>query len=159
MSLSRKIVAAAEAAAGATPPPPVVASEGVYSLALELETASPVGVSCRTVTFRVERDQPLTFDALRAWGDRVAARVTYLMEPLVPVEADAQANELLLRSREPGRRPGRRVYYEARLQAAGTLTLGRVQFDETTRQRRALPCQLTLETLDRLADDLVATAP
>jgi hypothetical protein len=159
MSLSRKIVAAAESAAGATAPPPAVAAEGAHTLTLDLETASPVGVSCRTLAFRAAREAPLPLDALRAWGDRVAARVTYLMEPLVPVEADALADELLLRSRQPGRRPGRRVYYEARLHAAGTLTLSRVQFDETTRQRQPLPCQFTLETLERLADDLVATAP
>jgi hypothetical protein len=161
MSLSRKIVAAAEAAAaaGAPTPPPAVATEGPHTLTLDVEAASPVGVSLRTLTFRVERDGSLAFDALRAWGDRVAARVTYLMEPLVPVEADTLANELLLRSRQPGRRPGKRVYYEARLAAAGVLTLARVQFDEVTRQRQPLPCQLTLETLERLADDLVATAP
>lgn len=159
MSLSRKIVAAVEAGAGISVPLPAAATEGAHTLTLDLETASPVGLSCRAVTFRVDRDGPLAIDAVRAWGDRIAARVTYLMEPLALIEADAQASEALLRSREPGRRPGRRVYYEARLHTDGHLTLGRVQFDETTRQRQPLPCQLTIETLERLADDLVATAP
>ncbi len=161
MSLSRKIVAAVEAAAhaGATSPLPVTATEGPHSLTLDVETASPIGVSCHAVTFHVDRAQPLPLDALRAWGERIAARVTYLMEPLIPIEADAIAVEVLLRSKKPGQRPQRRVYYEARLQAAGNLTIGRVEFDETTRQRQPLPCQLTTETLERLADDLVATAP
>lgn len=159
MSLSRKIVAAVNSGAAAPAPLPLSATEGPHTLTLDLETASPVGVSCRSVTFRVDRDQPLSLDALRAWGDRIAARITYLMEPLVPIEADAIAAEVLLRSKKPGQRPQRRVYYEARLQAAGTLTLGRVEFDEATRTRQPLPCQLTTETLERLADDLVDTAP
>ena len=34
----------------------------------------------------------------------------------------------------------------------------RFAFDESTRQRRQVPCQLTRETLERLADDIVESA-
>jgi hypothetical protein len=33
----------------------------------------------------------------------------------------------------------------------------RFVFDDATRQRRATPCQLTIEVLERLADDIAAS--
>ena len=39
----------------------------------------------------------------------------------------------------------------------GKLAHGTIVFDEATRQRRQVPCQLTRETLERLADDIAAS--
>jgi hypothetical protein len=94
---------------------------------------------------------------LKAWGDRVAARVTYLMEPLVVIEVDPVGGEVELRSQSPTARNGQRTYYEVRMNRQGTLRLGRVAFDEQTRRRSAVTCQLTREVIERLTDDLVAS--
>ena len=45
-----------------------------------------------------------------------------------------------------------------RLFRQGSLRMERFVFDETTRQRRQTPCQLTREVLERLADDIAASA-
>jgi hypothetical protein len=63
-----------------------------------------------------------------------------------------------MRSQAPTVRNGRRTYYEARLRGDGTLKLTRVVYDEATRNRQSVPCQMTVEVLERLADDLVACA-
>ena len=44
-----------------------------------------------------------------------------------------------------------------RLFRQGSLRMERFVFDEATRQRRQVPCQLTRETLERLADDIAAS--
>jgi hypothetical protein len=80
------------------------------------------------------------------------------MEPLVVLEVDPAAGEAELRSQSPTARGDLRAYYEVRLNAAGTLRFSRVVFDDASRRRRPAPCQMTREVLERLADDLVASA-
>lgn len=154
MSLSRKIAAALDAATG---PGVVSAQDGPYTIALNVEQSGTVGVSLVQLEFASQDHTDWTSDALKAWGDRIAARVTYLMEPLVVIEVDPVGGEVDLRSQSPTSRDGRRTYYEVRMNRQGALRLGRVAFDEQTRRRSTVPCQLTREVIERLADDLVAT--
>ena len=87
----------------------------------------------------------------------LAGRVTYLMEPLKVLEVDAAGGEVHIRSQSPTARADQRGYYEMRLFRQGTLRMQRFTFDDTTRQRKQSPCQLTREVLERLADDIVAS--
>ncbi len=158
MSLSRKIAAAVDDHITSGPANGAVrAEDGPHRLTLDLLQASPVGVEIQGLEFAVNDRPDWSLDALKAWGDRLAARVTYLMEPLVILEADPVGGEVELRSKTPTTRDGRRAYYEARLDRNGTLRLFRVTFDETDRTRRTTPYQLTREVLERLTDDLVAS--
>lgn len=161
MSLSRQIAAALDdlSAIGGTPHE-ITAEAGPHRLTLAVRVASPVGVEVLALEFAVsDPARPeRSLDDLRAWADRVAARVTYLMEPLVLLEVDPAGGEAELRSQSPTARDGRRAYYEVRLNRQGTLRLHRVSFEESDRRRRDTPFQLTREVLERLADDLAATA-
>ncbi len=161
MTLSRKIVAAVEAApaGGGSSPPSVVAAEtGSHRLALALTDRGPVGLAFASLSFEATgRTLDLATADLRAWGARLAARLTYLMEPLVVLEVDAEAGEAELRSQNPTARADRRSFYEVRLRRQGALQLHRVAFDDASRRRSTVPCQMTVEVLERLADDLVAS--
>ena len=155
MSLSRKIAAAVEGladGAGAAS-----AEDGPNRLAMRVSAAGPVGLAFDALEFSTSARPSWSVEDLRAWGGRLAARVTYLMEPLAVLEADPVAGEVLLRSQAPTPRGGERAFYELRLSGRGAARLDRVTFDEPTRRRRPAPCQLTREALERLADDLVAT--
>jgi len=132
--------------------------DGRHELALELIAVGPVGLAFDALNFSAPAAPALTAEALRAWADRLAARVTYLMEPLVVVELDSVAGEAELRSQSPTARGDLNAYYEVRLNHSGALRLSRVVFDAATRRRRPAPCQLTREVLERLADDLVVCA-
>lgn len=155
MSLSHAIVAALDKGGhGDT----IQVTEGTDSLGLDVVASSSVGVECRSVVYQCRSKASWTADDLRAWSDRVAARVTYLMEPLVVVETDAEESEVQMRSKTPTPRGQSRGFYEVRLNASGTLRLARVLFDEQDRRRRPATFQLTREVLERLADDLVASA-
>ncbi len=161
MSLSRQIAAALDdlSAISATPHD-LTAESGPHRLTLSVRLASPVGVEVEALEFAVhDPSRPeRSLDDLRAWANRVADRVTYLMEPLVLLEVDADGGQAELRSRNPTARDGRRAYYEVRLHRQGTLRLHRVAFDEADHKRRETHFQLSREVLERLTDDLVATA-
>lgn len=183
MSLSRKIAAAVEelGRTGATHTPraparwrddplvvegpgrtgatqtPVAVAEGPHRLTLAVDLATPVAVSCSGLEFATTDRAEWSLDALKSWAARLAARVTYLLEPLDVHEVDAAGRDVLLRSKAPSRRDGSRTYYELRLDARGALQLARFRYDEASRRRHPVPCQLTIETLERLADDLVAS--
>jgi hypothetical protein len=157
MSLRRKIAAALDERLGEAPPHAVSAEEGPHRLSLQLLANAPVGVSFDALDFAVTGRPEWPVDALRAWGERLTSRVTYLMEPLVVLEVDPSGGEVSLRSKNPTPRDGLRAYYEVRLSRSGTLRLARVVFDEEARRRRPAPCQMSREVLERLADDLVAS--
>jgi hypothetical protein len=159
MNLSRKIAAALEARPdpGALPADLSV-DEGPHHLTLRLTAAGPVGLAFDALEFRTSARDEWTIEDQRAWGGRLAARLTYLMEPLSLLEADPAGGQVVLRSQAPTPRHGHHSYYEIRLGRPGTLHLGRVTFDEPTRRRQPTSCHMTREVLERLADDLVDTA-
>ncbi len=160
MSLSRKIAAALDENTIVHAPPCAVAvEEGPHRLALNLTALDSVGVAFDSLEFAVAGRPEWSSDALRAWGDRIAGRVTYLMEPLKVLEVDAAGGEVNLRSHGPTARDDRRSFYEVRLSRQGTLRMERWTFDEASRRRQRIPCQLTREVLERLADDLIASLP
>ncbi len=158
MSLSQRIDAALdELEARNDFPAPLRVEEAGQHLALDVEQSTPVGISCRNLEFAAPERAPWSLDDLKAWGQRLSARLTYLMEPLSVHEADVEAVEVRLRSQIPTPRDGRRSYYEITLDRAGTLRLARYHFDEAERLRKPASIQLTREVLLRLADDLAAS--
>ena len=159
MNLSRKLAAALDARLDIDlPTAPLVVDDGDHRLSLELTACGPVGLAFTALEFTSAAASERTTEALRAWADRLAARVTYLMEPLVVLEVDTVAGEAELRSQSPTARGELKSYYEVRLNKGGILRLSRVVFDDTARRRRPASCQMTREVLERLTDDLVACA-
>ncbi len=158
MTLSQKIAAAVEAYAAGTNPGSIQAATLDHRLSLQGAVGGSVGVAFDDLTFAASDPDPLLSSSdLRAWGDRLSARLTYLMEPLVVLEVDDQAGSAALRSQTPTTRGEVRSFYEVRLGRDRSLRMQRISFDTATRQRRVTPCQLTGEMLARLSDDLVAS--
>jgi hypothetical protein len=161
MSLSRKIAAeVADLVKSNAPPLCITATEGPHKIALPVSLATPISIESAGFDFHLlDRGAPLTLDELRAWGERVASKVTYLMEPLAVIESDAVGQEVVLRSATPTPKPDRRSYYEVRLKGQGLMRFDRIAFYENDHKRWPVPCQFTNEVVERLVDDLVATAP
>jgi len=159
MTLSQKIVAALDVHSGPwTAPSTVVTDTETHRLNLTLNALDNVGLAFEALTFTTLMRTEWTEQALRSWADRLAARVTYLMEPLIVLEHDHVSGEIALRSQGPTSRNARRAYYEVRLERQGALRLSRVAFDSETRRRCVVPCQMTREVLERLTDDLVESS-
>jgi hypothetical protein len=160
MTLSKKIAAALDENTKVHAPPcAVTVEEGPHRLTLHLSALDTVGVAFTALEYTTTSRPDWTPEALQAWGQRLAGRVTYLLEPLKVLEIDAAGGEVHIRSQSPTTREERRGYYDVRLFRRGSLRMERYAFDEATRERRATPCQLTREVLERLADDLAASVP
>jgi hypothetical protein len=159
MSLSQKIAAALDAAAGAALPCGVAIEDTGNRLVMHLTASGPVGLAFESFDFTAAPTREWTPTLAKAWGDRIAARVTYLMEPLVVLEQDALAGDVALRSHAPTARGERRAYYEIRINGAGSLHFERVAFDDSIRRRHPVDCMMTREVLERLIDDVIASLP
>jgi hypothetical protein len=159
MSLSRKIAAALDENTKAyVLPCTVTVEDGPNRLTLQLTALDTVGVAFTALEFATTSRPEWSSDALKAWGDRLSSRVNYLMEPLKVLEIDLGGGELQIRSQSPTPRAEKRGFYEVRLFRQGTLRMQRFALDETTRERRPTPCQFTREVLERLSDDIAASA-
>lgn len=159
MTLSRKIAAALDENTRAYSPPCVVTvDDGPDRLTLEIAAIDSVGVALDALEYAATDRREWTPQALHDWGVRLAARLTYLMEPMTVLEIDGGAGEVLLRSRSPSRRDDSRNYYEIRLRRDGCCRVDRVSFDEVERRRARTRCQLTREAVERLADDIAASS-
>jgi hypothetical protein len=155
MSLSKKIAAALDENTRAyTFPCSVSLEDAPGRLTLHLTALDSVGLACSSLEFTTVGRPELSADALKRWGERLAARVTYLMEPLKVLEVDPSGGEVQMRSQSPTPRDEKRSYFEIELTRQGTLSMARYAYVEASRQRSQIPCQFTRETLERLADDI-----
>jgi hypothetical protein len=159
MSLSKKIAAALDENTKAyVLPCTVTIEDSPNRLTLHLSSLDTVGLAFSTMEYANTSRTELSSDALKEWADRLTKRVTYLMEPLKVVEVDDKGGEVQVRSQSPTPRADERGYYEMRLFRQVSLRMERFVFDGGARQRRPTDCRLTREVLERLADDIVASA-
>jgi hypothetical protein len=82
----------------------------------------------------------------------LSSRLTYLMEPIRPIEIDADACVAQLRSSPPQQDDDGRTYYELTVRRGGELSLARYRKEPGT-ARRQIPAHVTREVLLRLVDD------
>ena len=85
-------------------------------------------------------------------GKALAERLTYLMEPIAPIEFDAQECVVQLRSNPPQRDDDGRSYYELLVRRGGEITLTRYR-KENGAGRQQIPATVTREVLSRLVGD------
>lgn len=159
MTLSRKIADALDENTRAyNLPCAVTVEDGPDRLTLEIAALDSVGVALDALEYEATDRKDWTPQALEAWGGRLAARLTYLMEPMKVLESDGGAGQVLLRSDVPSRRGDARSYYEIRLGRDGSCRIERMAFDEVDRRRAPARCHLTREAVERLADDVAASS-
>lgn len=92
---------------------------------------------------------------LKQIADQLSARLTYLLEPIRVLEADAQQCAVQLRSSPPEREADSAAYYELLVRADGTLSLARY-VKQPGMPRQVTPAQVTHEVLLRLVVDLTS---
>jgi hypothetical protein len=131
-----------------------------------------VTTSTRTITCSVLESNPLavSFERLRLTTSELssanatdleriakslAERVTYLMEPIAPIEIDAQGCVVQLRSNPPQRDDDGRTYYELIVRRGGEIALMRFRKEDGS-ARQQVPATVTREVLLRLVGDFCA---
>jgi len=118
-------------------------------------------LSCGIRELRVSADElsHAPFNALQDWANGLCQKVTYLLEHIGPLESDAEAQTVLIRSTPPSRQPDQSTYYEMLVQAPGTLSLRRYTRAAHAADRTGCDIQITHEVLARLVQDIVAAIP
>ncbi len=106
---------------------------------------------------RLATDELAFADAteLERIGKVLAGRLTYLMEPIAPIEIDAAACVVQLRSSPPQRDDDGRSYYELIVRRGGEIALTRFR-KENGGARQQIAATVTREVLLRLVDDFCA---
>ena len=164
MSLSLDLSAALNPLVGQSfvPPKSVAVSDGSgISLAVDLIAVESLGVACEELRLDIPALAAAKLDTLKKWADGLCRRITYLLENLGPLEADAQENQVLIRSTPPDKSAAGTKYYGVMLSAhgAGRFSLRRYRNDNSSTGRVPVPLQVTHEQLSKLVNDLVATVP
>jgi hypothetical protein len=95
-------------------------------------------------------------DKLKTVAEKISARLTYLLEPISPIEIDAERCVVQLRSSPPQKDQDRTSYYEL-LVERGQISLVRYARTAGT-SRQVIAAQVTREVLIRLVSDFVAVA-
>jgi hypothetical protein len=145
---------------GHAPKTVAVSGPNGIDLAVDLTAADSMSCSCREIRMRVPAANGVAAEVLKKWAHDLCSRITYLMEPLGPLEVDADARQVLIRSKSPDKRDSATTFYEVLLQSqgAGVFTLRRYRRADAG-PREQVDLQTTHEVLEKLADDLVATVP
>jgi hypothetical protein len=134
---------------------------GAATLAVEVQprrlTCDIVERNTLAVSFNVLRlstAELASADAARLeWiGKALAAKLTYLMEPIAPIEIDADACVVQLRSSPPQRDDDGRSYYELLVRRGGEIALSRFRKDNGN-ARQPISATVTREVLQRLVGD------
>ena len=92
---------------------------------------------------------------LKDLGELLSKRLSYLLEPISPIEVDAEQCVVQLRSSPPQQGDGQSSYYELLVKKGGEIGLCRYTKPKG-QPRQVSPAQLTREVLLRLTADFSA---
>lgn len=131
------------------------------SVRLDVSQIESLGCQIESVTLSARSLAAASVDDLKDWSGRLAARLTYLLEALGPLEVDEESGQVLMRSIQPQQLPDGREYYELMLAATGAdaVSLRRYRSTKGVAGRDVVDMTVTRDVVARLVDDLVETMP
>ncbi len=155
MTLSAKLLGSLKAAIGQRHQSLLVA-DGQRSVRCNADECDPLAVTVIDLVLETPELASATAFELQAASADLAKRVNYLLEPIAPIELDAQGCSVQMRSNPPQKDDNGRRYYELLLRRGGSIALCR--FEKLPGQPRTrVPAVLTHEVVGRLIDDFCAT--
>ncbi len=113
---------------------------------------NPLAVSFNELRLETSELASATPERLSQIGTLLSQQLTYLMEPISPIELDADACVVQLRSNPPQRDDDGRSYYELLVSRGGHVSLKRYR-KEAGATRQGIVATLTREVLVRLVGD------
>lgn len=121
----------------------------------DLVAVEPIGCTFQTLGLTTTKLADSSLDELKTISDGLISRLTYLLEPIGMIEADADRCSVQLRSNPPKKGEDETSYYELMVRRGGDITLSRYG-KKSGQLRQIIPAHVTREVLARLADDFVA---
>ena len=92
---------------------------------------------------------------LEQQSEKVQKTITYLLEDFRLIEIDKMNKRAQLRSYHPHKKEDSKFYYEIILDEGVKIHFQRYEYSTSRRRFEKITSQLTLETFERLIDDLV----
>lgn len=131
----------------------VVLTEGQQELTCDLAALDTLACSFTRLVLRSPTLMNKSAAELKSIAETLAAKLTYLLEPISPIETDATGCTVQMRSNPPQKDADRTSYYELLVARAGELSL--VRFSRAAgAAREIVPAHVTREVLCRLVGDL-----
>jgi hypothetical protein len=124
-------------------------------LTCRLAEHSPLAVSFDEVRLVSSELATVSVTELQQLCEAISLRLTYLLEPIAPIESDQQECVVQMRSSPPQQDDDGRNYYELLVRRGGELYLARYR-KEPGDARLRIPATVTGEVLVRLVGDLNA---
>lgn len=158
MNFSRRIDAAAEQAARSGPAPHVI-DETDAALRFQCDLSACEQLACSFTRFELTNAAwaSVPIEKLKRIAETLAAKLTYLLEPVRPIEADAEHCVVQMRSSPPRKDEDRTIYYELEVRRGGVLSLCRYE-KRPGDARQKVAIQVTREVFRHLVDDFAAAA-
>lgn len=140
---------------GASPGMTLAVEDGGDRLVLGVSRVDAMSVAFTELSLRTDRLADASVERVREVADALTERVTYLLEPLTPVEVDRDLAVVQMRSVDPPSDAEGTAYYELLVKTGGSLSLRRYRKPRGA-LREPIDATVTREVLGRLAGDFVA---
>jgi hypothetical protein len=139
-------------------PQTITAQEGGRRLTCELTALDTLACAFTRLEVAADGLAGASERALRKISDTLSKRLTYLLEPIAPVEIDPEQCVVQMRSNPPQRDEDRSSYYELLVARGGHISLCRYA-KQRGGPRDLVPAHVTREVLLRLIGDIEGVAP
>jgi hypothetical protein len=130
-------------------------THGNHHLTADVANVDSLGCQFQHLTLQTRALAGATQAQLRTVADGLSKKLTYLLEPIRPIEFDAQGCVVQMRSLPPQKGDDGTCYYELLVRAGGQLSLRRWR-QTPAGPREGLLATVTREVFTRLADDFAS---
>lgn len=134
----------------------VTANVGARTLRCEIDQCDQLAVAVYELVLETAELANVETAKLQAASKALCERVTYLLEPISPIETDPEGCIVQMRSSPPQKHEDGRFYYELFLRRGGSVTLHRYE-KHPGKIRQRVAATLTHEVLGRLVEDFDKT--
>jgi hypothetical protein len=131
---------------------PIVAADGPRAIKCVVEQCDALSAAITDFSLQTPELAHADIAKLQAASQSLCQRVTYLLEPISPIEIDATGCVVQMRSNPPHKDDNGLKYYELTLRQGGAVTLCRSE-KQPGHARAIVPATLTHEVLGRLVED------
>jgi hypothetical protein len=129
--------------------------DGQRRLSSDLVALDTLAVAFESFAVETSALADATVDRLKQISNTLSKRISYLLEPINPIEIDAEQCLVQMRSSPPSKDDDGTSYYELVVRRGGELRLSRYA-KSPGQPRRNVPAQVTREVFLRLVADFSA---
>ena len=130
----------------------VTATTGTRTVRCEIDQCDQLAVAVYELVLETSELKNVKLAKLQAASKALCDRITYLLEPISPIETDADGCVVQMRSTPPQKQDDGRFYYELFLRRGGSVTMHRYEKQPSSIRQR-VAATLTHEVLGRLIED------